>query len=499
MSQKPQLNAIVVVLGDVGHSPRISYHASSLAAHGLHVDLVGYTNSQPHPEIANNENIRIVSLPTPPKIFSHPKCPRPLQLILKTITLLFSLFYVLVFKTAFRSSLVLMQNPPGIPTMLICYLVSRFKSATFIIDWHNYTYTILQQTHSTGQQNSQRAPKSDKNSIIRFAHWWEGFFGSLADWNICVSNMMRNDLKTRWNINAITLYDKPTSWNTVDCSLRNDVVAQHSFYRRLFSTPSFAAFSSTLNAEKEFKESTLFTALNQNDKTIQRRDRPLLLVSSTSWTEDEDFGILLDALKEYEKTAEIQNACSDKIILPKLFVIITGKGPQRDYYMDKISHMRMKYVDVVSAWLEAIDYPRLLACADLGVSLHTSSSGLDLPMKIVDMHGLSLPVLAKKFPAIDEQINDGINGRLFDTAHQLRQILVELSTEFPSNTPLNELKKHMRSETRINWHEQWDALLWPIIETILRLPLKEQNRWERFQIGPDDIAEELNETSNCAN
>lgn len=33
----------VVVLGDIGRSPRMRYHATSLADAGCHVDLIGYT------------------------------------------------------------------------------------------------------------------------------------------------------------------------------------------------------------------------------------------------------------------------------------------------------------------------------------------------------------------------------------------------------------------------------------------------------------------------
>ena len=89
-----------------------------------------------------------------------------------------------------------------------------------------------------------------------------------------------------------------------------------------------------------------------------RAERTALLVSSTSWTADEDFGLLLEALDIYNRVASAEGERS----LPRVLVVITGKGPLKEMHMAKIQEAQQAwdFVRCVSAWLDNADYPLLL-------------------------------------------------------------------------------------------------------------------------------------------
>lgn len=99
--------AAVVVLGDIGRSPRMQYHALSLAeqAH-FEVDLIGFLESEPLLELRSNPHIKIHPLFVPKwEILAKNFL---LRAFVKVFVQLLSLFYILLLKIS-RPDYILVQ------------------------------------------------------------------------------------------------------------------------------------------------------------------------------------------------------------------------------------------------------------------------------------------------------------------------------------------------------------------------------------------------------
>ncbi|XP_026542565.1 chitobiosyldiphosphodolichol beta-mannosyltransferase [Notechis scutatus] len=423
----------VLVVGDLGRSPRMQYHALSLARRGRRVAFLGYAGTKPHSEIISNENIEIVPL-TELKIWQVG--PRFFQYIIKVIVQSFQLMYTLL--RIAPPGYVLLQNPPGLPSIGVGWIFCLLRNSKLIIDWHNYGYTLMGLTHGK------------RHPIVRIAKWYEELFGSLSSYNICVTNAMKEDLQTNCNIRAITLYDKPASFFK-----ETHLSEQHKLFIRL--SKDYAPFKAVDHLPDHVERSafTQFDAIS--GRVTHRPGRPALLISSTSWTEDEDFSILLDALKEYERCV------SNGAKLPSLVCVITGKGPLKDHYTKLIATLHFKHIQICTPWLEAEDYALLLGSADLGVCLHTSSSGLDLPMKVVDMFGCCLPVCAVHFRCLHELVKHEVNGLIFKDWGELAEQLKMLFGEFPAEkSHLALFRRNLRQAKQQHWDESWEETVFPL-------------------------------------
>jgi beta-1,4-mannosyltransferase len=148
---------------------------------------------------------------------------------------------------------------------------------------------------------------------------------------------------------------------------------------------------SPLNQEQQ----DLFLQTLDETRSVDRSTTKIL-VTSTSYTADEPLEPLLSALSSYSDSLDPA--------LPHILLLITGRGPMQEGYRQIISQSTMAddkegKCTIRMLWLKPEDYPKLLACADLGISLHKSSSGMDFPMKIIDLYGCGIPVCAANFDA----------------------------------------------------------------------------------------------------
>lgn len=291
------------------------------------------------------------------------------------------------------------------------------------------------------------------------------------------------DLQQNFQITYPTyvLYDKPPR-HFKPLSLRE----KHNFYYKMkMQIPQFKESleeaCDLTNLERQETRFTMADVINKN-VIMSRPHRPAIIISSTSWTEDEDFDILLDALQRYDSTVVSQLLREDESEttdskLPSLVCVITGKGPLKSLFQSKVERCKFEHVEVVLPWLSAEDYAKMVGSCDLGISLHSSSSGVDLPMKVVDMFGCGIPVLAYSYQAINELVIEDFYGQTFNNSYDLFSkmalLLKDLQSESSSSrdgveaTPLGRYRKNIKRRFLLSrWEDNWIRVAKPIFDKL---------------------------------
>lgn len=392
---------MICVLGELGHSPRILYHARSFSCNNFQVELCGYVDKDIPTDILENEHIQIHELKNIRGDGS-----------LVTKALKQSLQLVSIFWKLRAVDYILLQNPPTIPVLPLAVLVKIVTRSKLIIDWHNLGYSILQL-------------KFDGNfyhPLVLVSFIIEYFFAKFADYNVTVTEAMKKYLINSFGLREQTihvLYDRPGRQFSPLKISRSDALKQ--------------PFVSGL-VPKDFDL--------EKDK---------IFVTSTSFTPDEDISVLIGALKIYENSyAKFDNS------LPRILCFITGKGPLKEKVKKQVQNFRWNRVHIEFVWLSADEYPKLLQLCDYGVSLHTSSSGLDLPMKILDMFGSGLPVICMNYPVLEELVQQNVNGLKFADRRELHEALI---FSVKDDSVFTKIKSGALAESENRWDQSWESAM----------------------------------------
>jgi beta-1,4-mannosyltransferase len=368
-------------------------HAFMLAECGSEVTLVGYSGSPVDMAVASHARISIRSFVPPDR--APEGASRWLFLVLsaaRVFTVSLKLTRQLL-RTP-RGGVILVQNPPSIPTLFAAWIAARLRGCRFVIDWHNFGYSML------------ALRLGPAHPAVRLSAAYEQMFRRWADGHLCVSRAMAAGMP-----GAVVVYDRP----------------------RVIAEPLSRAERQSLAAE------VLGTALAPGCA---------LLVSPTSWTADEPMEPLIEALDAWER-------CESQTTL---LIVISGRGPLRQKFEDRVASKRWQRAAVRTVFLDPEGYREILRSAEMGLCFHLSSSGVDLPMKVMDLFGAGSPVCAYNYgPCIEEQIEPGSNGLLFGNGTELAAHLVSLFGGYAAGETgvLDRMRGNVRQSCRETWADVW--------------------------------------------
>lgn len=433
--QNQSFNVAILVLGELNKSPRMINHTIAIYKIFPNIDeisLIGFDGGDLRKDIIENNNkIKLYYLYGSKLFLILRKLPNFLFLLISLLKIIFQVCSLILNLIIIpKPNFLILQNPPGIPAIIICGIICYFRKILFIIDWHNYGYSIL------------KVNKRNK-FLVYIAFIYEFVFGKFSNINLCVSNALKLDLENKGLKNIIVVPDlsMPHIFNPY---FKNDLNLCYKLFNK---------YSNVFNVQDFFE-------INQNKNELiynLKKNRPLTLISSTSWTPDEDFYLLLDSIIIMEN--EIKNSESYLHLKKKILLIITGKGPMKEKFMKTVNSYNLQIFEIKSIWLDSDDYPKILPMMDFGICLHYSSSGLDLPMKIVDMFSSALPVIAINYSTLNELVINGKNGIIFNSKRDLVRILKTIFFDYINDDFYKKYENYrnylIKTFSQKDWINQW--------------------------------------------
>jgi beta-1,4-mannosyltransferase len=390
----------------------MQYHAASLAAAGADVDLIGLEGAAATAAVAGQPRIRCHRLPD--RAFAG-RSKRGVRTFVLGSALRAAAQAVRLFSILMRipkPDVILVQNPPAIPSLSIAWLAARLRGARLVIDWHNLSHTIA----AVKVGDHHRAVKALARAERRWA--------KRADGHLTVSQALAQWLAREYGIDAVVMYDRPTA---------------------AFAKPSPAAAAALW--ETLAREHRLGPA------------RPPIVVCPTSWTPDEDFDLLLEALERAERVLAGAAHAAGTSAENQLAVFLTGKGALQETFEQRAARRSFKAIAVRTMWLQPSDYPTLVGMADLGLCLHQSSSGLDLPMKLADLRGAGVPTATYDYaPVLGEVMTNGHEGVTFRDPGELASLFVAIAARtLPEDAPLWRSRAWLAQHPPVRWDSEWES------------------------------------------
>jgi beta-1,4-mannosyltransferase len=401
----------VVVLGSIRHA-RARLHANALAATG-DVDLVGFDgDSSTGAPYAN------------PRIGVHPLGGRAqfrtgkgrfdgLATWVSGGWLGCRLFLRLLRLP--RPDVLLIEVPPARPALPIGLRLARMRRTRVVIDWRNLAHTELAVRVGDGHRSVARLRRAERRWARR------------ADAHLAGSTAMAAWLEREYRVHAAVVHLRvPTAPPRADAAARHDARAR---------------LSGTLG--------------------LDIRHTPLV-IAPTSWSPDNDFDLLIEALERAERTLSAAAAPSPAspptAAPPALIVLLTGRGEGRADFEQRIARRRFDRIAVRTAWLDDEEYLSALSTADLGLCLRQSSSGLDLPTAVAEFRAASVPVAVFDYaPVLSEIVTTGQEGILIRDAGGLTSLLVATAHGDDAG-PVAASRRWLAAHPPEPWDQYWDRV-----------------------------------------